>query len=59
MPSKLRQLVETAGRSLGSEIEAELGRVEAAFDEMLRAIPLVLGEGSGSSASASATVSIG
>jgi hypothetical protein len=59
LPSKLRQLVETAGRSLGTEIETELGRVEQAFDQMLRAIPLALGEGSGASASASASVSVG
>lgn len=40
LPGILRELTEAAGRDLGSEVTAELVRVEEAFDAMLRAIPL-------------------
>lgn len=58
LPARLRLRLEEAGRELGAEVVVELARVEAAFDEMLRAIPLATGS-SGASASASASVSIG
>ena len=54
LPARLRAALLEAGLSLSGEITAELGRVEAAFDEMLRAIPVRTGV----SVSASASVSV-
>jgi hypothetical protein len=56
LPGILRELTEAAGRDLGAEVTAELVRVEAAFDAMLRAIPLQDAGGPGASASASVSV---
>lgn len=54
LPARLRAALLDAGLNLGVEITAELARVEAAFDEMLRAIPIRTGV----SVSASASVSV-
>lgn len=43
LPARLRELTEEAGRTLGEEAVSELARIEVAFDEMLRAIPLSTG----------------
>ncbi len=39
LPGRLRLMVEAAGRGLGEEAVRELARIEAAFDQMLGAIP--------------------
>jgi hypothetical protein len=54
LPGRLRVAIESAGVKLRDDAIRELGRVEAAFDQMLRAIPL---EDSGASASVSVSVS--
>ena len=51
LPLRLRLRIQEAGRNLKDEAVRELARVEAAFDQMLRAIPLDGG--------ASASVSVG
>ena len=56
LPARLRELLDTTGRTIGDDAVAELARVEVAFDNMLRAIPLATG---GQSAQASASVSVG
>lgn len=56
LPARLRAALLETGLDLGVNITAELARVEAAFDEMLRAIPLRTGVSV--SASASASVSL-
>jgi hypothetical protein len=56
LPARLRELLDTTGRTIGDDAVAELARVEVAFDNMLRAIPLATG---GPSAQASASVSVG
>jgi hypothetical protein len=56
LPARLRELLDTAGRKLGGDVVIELGRVEVAFDDMLRAIPLATGS---ASVQASASASIG
>ncbi len=58
LPARLRELLETTGRAIGENATAELARVEVAFDNMLRAIPLATGSGS-ASAQGSASVSVG
>ena len=54
LPGRLREALLEAGLNLGGEITTELARVEVAFDEMLRAIPVRTGV----SVSASASVSV-
>lgn len=54
LPARLRAALLDAGLTLGVKITAELARLEAAFDEMLRAIPIRTGV----SVSASASVSV-
>jgi hypothetical protein len=56
LPARLRELTEAAGRKLGDEAVRELARIEVAFDEMLRAIPLATGT---ASVQVSASVSVG
>lgn len=56
LPARLRELLDTAGRAIGADAVAELARVEVAFDNMLRAIPLATG---GQSAQASVSASVG
>lgn len=54
LPARLRELSETAGRKLSEDAMRELARIEVAFDEMLRAIPLSTG-----TRSVEASVSVG
>ncbi len=54
LPGRLRMQLLEAGLNLSGEITVELARVETAFDEMLRAIPVRTGV----SVSASASVSV-
>ena len=56
LPARLRELLEAAGRTLGDDVVIELARVEVAFDDMLRAIPVATGA---SGAQASASLSVG
>jgi hypothetical protein len=56
LPARLRELTEAAGRKLGDEAVRELVRIEVAFDDMLRAIPLATGT---ASAQVSVSVSVG
>lgn len=45
LPGRLREEVQATGRKLGDDVVRELGRVEEAFDRMLRAIPVDAGPG--------------
>ncbi len=40
LPGLLRDLLGSVGADLGAEVTEELGRVEVAFDSMLRAVPI-------------------
>ena len=56
LPARLRAALLEAGLNLSVEITAELARVEAAFDEMLRAIPIRTGVSVSGSASVSVSI---
>ena len=57
LPARLRAALLEAGLGLSASVQVELARVEAAFDEMLRQIPIRTGVEV--SASASVSVSVG
>jgi len=60
LPARLRDLLGSIGASLTADVTAQLARVEAAFDAMLRAIPVQGGRLSASvSVSVSASASAG
>ena len=59
LPKRLRGISDAAVAALTGSVGAELGRVEQAFDDMLRAIPLQDTGGPGTSVSVSASVSVG
>lgn len=58
MPARLRAALLEAGLGLSAEVTLELARVEAAFDEMLRQIPIRTGVSVDASASLSVSVSV-
>ncbi len=58
LPGRLSELLGSVGANLGTDLVVQLGRVEAAFDAMLRAIPFNGGP-AGVSVSVSASVSVG
>ncbi|HMV67951.1 MAG TPA: hypothetical protein PKA64_13980, partial [Myxococcota bacterium] len=55
LPDRLQDLVDVAAEHVPDDAIVQIGRVEVAFDAMLRALPL----GGGGSVSASASVSVG